>query len=107
MLQNNNQPTTGANPLNQHFELITEDIVQQEINTDDLLMIDSAGDSLFKASKSSVPKMLFDKFWYEGELCILFADSNLGKSILSMQIANSISKNEAITPFELEAEAQT
>jgi RecA-family ATPase len=50
--------------------------------------------------------MLFGKFWYEGELCILFADSNLGKSILAVQIANSINRGTPIEPFEFEAEPQ-
>jgi RecA-family ATPase len=50
--------------------------------------------------------MLFGKFWYEGELCILFADSNLGKSILAVQIANSINTGIPIVPFEFEAERQ-
>lgn len=35
--------------------------------------------------------MLFGEFLFEGEIFILFADTNLGKSILAVQIANSIS----------------
>ncbi len=35
-----------------------------------------------------IPRMLFGEFWFEGELCILFADTNLGKSILAVQIGN-------------------
>jgi len=45
--------------------------------------------------------MLFDHFWYEGEVCILFADTNVGKSILAVQIGNSIAKGEPIKGFEL------
>src|ERR1700743_2381656 len=52
------------------------------------------------------PKMLFDSFWAEGELCILFADTNLGKSILAVQIANSVSKGDAIYSFKFAAPAQ-
>lgn len=52
------------------------------------------------------PKMLFGEFWCEGELCILFSDTNLGKSILAVQIANSISKGEAIKNFKLEVQKQ-
>lgn len=43
------------------------------------------------AKNRPIPRMLFGVFWFEGELCILFADTNLGKSILAVQIANSIS----------------
>ena len=40
------------------------------------------------------------------ELCILFADTNLGKSILAVQIGNSISKGECIPGFKFEAQQQ-
>ena len=50
--------------------------------------------------------MLFSEFWYEHEVCILFSDTNLGKSILAVQIANSISKGIPISGFKLEAEKQ-
>ena len=32
-------------------------------------------------------KRLFGEFWHEGELCLLFGQTNSGKSVLSMQIA--------------------
>ena len=51
-------------------------------------------------------RMLFSEFWHEGELCILFADTNLGKSILAVQIGDSISRGVAIPGFKLEAAAQ-
>lgn len=60
-----------------------------------------------QAKKRAIPQMLFDGFWFEGELCILFADTNLGKSILAVQIANSISRGQAIPPFKMEAKGQT
>ena len=53
-----------------------------------------------------IPNMLFSEFWYEGELCILFADTNQGKSILAVQIAESISRGVPISGFKLEAEKQ-
>jgi hypothetical protein len=49
-------------------------------------------------------KCYLESFWYEGELCILFADSNLGKSILAVQIGNSINTGIATEPFPIEAE---
>src|ERR1700733_11625854 len=72
----------------------------------ELFNVNTANNWLHQASKRPVPKMLFGKFWFEGELCILFADSNLGKSILAVQIGNSISKGEAIKGFKLEEEKQ-
>lgn len=59
-----------------------------------------------QAKNRPIPKMLFGEFWFENELCILFADTNLGKSILAVQIGNSISKGVQIRGFKLEAEKQ-
>lgn len=55
------------------------------------------------AKNRPVPKKLFDEFWYEGEVCIFFADTNLGKSILAVQIGDSISKGVPIPGFKLGA----
>jgi hypothetical protein len=49
------------------------------------------------------PKMLFGEFWHQNELCILFADTNIGKSILAVQIGNSISLGNRVRPFALNA----
>lgn len=73
---------------------------------DELFTIRTANNWLLEANKRPVPKMLFGRFWYEGELCILFADSNLGKSILAVQIANAISNGESVNPFDCEADPQ-
>ena len=55
------------------------------------------------AKKQLPPKMLFSEFWHEDELCILFSDTNLGKTILGVQIANSIASGNAIAGFIMEA----
>src|ERR1700749_1894433 len=76
-------------------------------NTDDeLLTIRTAKSWLKRANKQPVPKMLFGKFWFEGELCILFADSNLGKSILAVQIGNCINTGKPMSPFVVESKPQ-
>lgn len=67
-----------------------------------LFIVKTASRWIEQAQKRPIPKMLFGEFWFEGELCILFADTNLGKSILAVQIANSISRGEAIQGFKLE-----
>lgn len=53
-----------------------------------------------EAKGQIVPKKLFDDFWFESELCFLFADTNAGKSILAVQIAERIAAGRS------EAEAQ-
>jgi RecA-family ATPase len=83
-----------------------QDHVQTLEDSDDVFRIRTANRWLEQASTRPVPRMLFGKFWYEGELCILFADSNLGKSILAVQIGDAINRGVPITPFDFEAEAQ-
>jgi archaellum biogenesis ATPase FlaH len=71
-----------------------------------LFTVKTASRWIEQAKTRPIPKMLFGEFWFEGELCILFADTNLGKSILAVQIGNSISKGEQIRGFQLETQKQ-
>lgn len=71
-----------------------------------LLKIKTANRWLEDSSQRPAPKMLFGEFWFEGEICILFADTNVGKSILAVQIADSISRGRRIDGLPLEAPAQ-
>lgn len=58
------------------------------------------------ASKKPMPKMLLSELWFEGEICFLFADTNLGKSAISVQIADSITRGKVIPGFKLEVGPQ-
>ena len=71
-----------------------------------LFMVKEASVWIEEAKKRPIPNMLFSEFWHEGELCILFADTNTGKSILAVQIGNSITLGEPIPGFKLEAPKQ-
>jgi hypothetical protein len=71
-----------------------------------LFTVKTANSWIQQAKTRPIPRMLFSEFWFESELCILFADTNLGKSILAVQIGNSISKGEPISGFHLEASKQ-
>jgi RecA-family ATPase/DNA-binding CsgD family transcriptional regulator len=44
-------------------------------------------------------QMLFGNFWHQDELCVLFADTNLGKSILAVQLGHEIGRGACIEPF--------
>jgi RecA-family ATPase len=73
----------------------TSGILQQGIEAKEskgLFTVKTASRWIEQAKTRPIPQMLFSEFWFEGELCILFADTNLGKSILAVQIGNSISK---------------
>jgi archaellum biogenesis ATPase FlaH len=80
--------------------------LKEEKENKGLFIVKTAARWIEQAKKRPIPKMLFGEFWFEGEICILFADTNLGKSILSVQIGNSISKGEQIPGFKLESEKQ-
>jgi len=75
-------------------------------SSNQLLKVRTVNDCINEVKGKPEPKMLFSEFWHEGELCILFSDTNLGKSILAVQIANSISKGEPIHGFKLEGTKQ-
>lgn len=72
----------------------------------ELFTIHTANHWMEQAKQRPIPLMLFDVLFHEGEICILFADTNLGKSILAVQIGNSISTGETIRGFRLEAPKQ-
>ena len=50
---------------------------------------------------------LFGPFWHRGEVCILFADTNVGKSILAVQIADALSKAKPIAGFDTSPRPET
>jgi len=45
-------------------------------------------------------EQLFGPFWLVGELCVLFARTGVGKSILAMQIAESLARGVPLPPFD-------
>jgi hypothetical protein len=59
-----------------------------------LLKVMPANSWLMQAKGRPIPRQLFHELWYEGEVCILFADTNLGKSILAVQIGDQISRGD-------------
>lgn len=70
----------------------------------DCLIIKPANAWIEQAKSRPIPKMLFSEFWFQNELCILYSDTNLGKSILAVQICNSISRGINIYGFKIEIE---
>jgi hypothetical protein len=71
-----------------------------------LFEVRPAAEWLDIAASRPDPRMLFDSMWYEGDLCILFADTNVGKSILAVQIGDSISRGVPIEGLRMDAPAQ-
>lgn len=96
--------SVDADNASSKLNLIKNITVKDKVNN--LLLIRSANECLEQAKNQPIPKMLFSEFWHQGELSILFADTNIGKSILSVQIANAISSGKAIRGFKMEAAKQ-
>jgi len=55
------------------------------------------------ARREPEAKMLFGELWHQGELCMLFADTNIGKSVLAVQLGESIARGQGIEPFACQA----
>lgn len=72
----------------------------------DLFKVKSANQWMNQAKITTAPRKLFSELWHENEICFLFADTNVGKSILAVQIGNSISKGRPIEGFDLEVDKQ-
>ncbi len=73
----------------------------------DLIIWQTANQRIERAKKQPIPQKLFGTLWYESEICLLFSDTNVGKTILALQIANSITSGKAIKNFEMNASTQT
>ena len=67
-----------------------------------MLTIKTANRTIREAALRPNPDALYLTLWYEGEVCCLFSDSNLGKSILAMQIAAQISEIRKVLYFDFE-----
>lgn len=61
-------------------------------NLTDIFSAMTANETIEAAKVQKNPKKLWKEFWIENEVCCLFADANVGKSILAVQIGNAISK---------------
>jgi hypothetical protein len=86
-----------------HFSGLIESTSVQRFG---ILEFQTANAALDQAASEPIPKMLFDSFWHEGELCVLFADTGVGKSILAVQIGESIASGIPILGFAMEAHKQ-
>jgi RecA-family ATPase len=90
------------------FEPITRQnaIPKQQEVEEGLLLVRSANQCIENAKGQAVPLKLCGELWFEGEVSILFADTNVGKSILAVQIADNISRGMKTGIFFSEAPAQ-
>ncbi len=99
--------TDISNPQDQQpfnpVEAIAAEIEQAE-QTDciGVLTIKTANQTILDASRRPNPRQLYLELWHEGEVCCLFADSNLGKSIFAVQMADEISRTQNVLYVDCE-----
>lgn len=68
-----------------------------------LFEVRTANEAIENAKTSPKPKRLFGNFWIQGEVCFLFSSSGVGKTILAVQIAESLATGTPVTEeFELD-----
>jgi len=89
------------------FAYHLEELQGELANSQELLVVQTANNWLKQAQERPIPSQLFSEFWLEGELCILFGDTNLGKSVLAVELADSLSAGVAIPGFNLEGGPRT
>src|SRR4051794_923618 len=65
-----------------------------------------ANDCFMDVKHAGPAKMLFDEFWREGELSLLFGAAGTGKSVLAMQIADRLARGRGIDGFEMTVKRQ-
>jgi hypothetical protein len=73
----------------------------------ELLLVKTAGQWMKEEYGKPMPRRLLGDLWLEGEMCIMFADTNLGKSILAVQIGNNLAQGVCMEPFANQLDAQT
>ncbi|HZY39672.1 MAG TPA: AAA family ATPase [Mucilaginibacter sp.] len=64
-----------------------------------LLNTKTANDWMKQEFGKPAARPLFGSLWFENELCILFADTNMGKSVLAVQIGDCLTKCYSFEPF--------
>ncbi len=80
----------------------TESISNTADPTERYLIIKNANSWITDSMERPDPKPLWRNIWYENEVCCLFADTNVGKSILAVQIADEISQKRKVVYFDFE-----
>lgn len=67
-----------------------------------MFAVKTANRTIKEAALRPNPDALWLSLWYEGEVCCLFSDSNLGKSIYAVQIGTVIAERQRVLYFDFE-----
>lgn len=90
---------SSLNPI----EAICSEVEATSGTTDiGMFTIKSANRTITDAALRPNPRSLYLELWYEGEVCCLFSDSNLGKSIYAVQMADQIASTRRVLLVDCE-----
>lgn len=96
------------------FEFPTPEEIEEEIRRREsvqtskveseckIFSLETVNDTMTVARELPDAKPLWKNLWYEGEVCCLFADTNLGKSIYAVEIGEHIARQEPVVYFDFE-----
>lgn len=91
--------SSSLNPI----EAICSEVEATSDTTDiGMFTIKSANRTISDAALRPNPRSLYLELWYEGEVCCLFSDSNLGKSIYAVQMADQIAATRRVLLVDCE-----
>lgn len=78
--------------------------MERAASTDNIGMftVKTANRTLADARRRPNPDTLYQGLWYEGEVCCLFSDSNLGKSVYAVQIAEDVAQFQNVLLVDCE-----
>lgn len=82
--------------------ILSEVAILEDKVKDSLFSIKSANEWMDEAKCRPIPKKLYRELWYENELCIFFADTNIGKTIKAVQIGIEIAQTQPVLYFDFE-----
>ena len=83
---------------------IAEPEHQSEIGQFGMFHIRGANERMFEASKQPIPRRLWQNtsLVFENEMTLLFASTGLGKTVLSVQMANDMAEEDKVLYLDLE-----
>lgn len=88
---------------NDPIHTITEEIENLSgIESIGMFTVKTANKTIADAALRPNPCELYHELWYEGEVCCLFSDSNLGKSIYAVQMADEIAMDRPVLLVDCE-----
>ena len=80
----------------------TDQFELDSIDQGGMLMVEPVNELMEAMANAPAPSPLYEHLWFEGEVACLFANSNLGKSIFAVQIAEAIAADQPVLYLDCE-----